>query len=70
MLPQACQSDFSAGEGYGADHFECYYAAFMGQQGDQIQPTQVCERQVCLTKLISLYDKVIILVDQGKGHEG
>lgn len=39
MLPQACQSDFSAGEGYGADHFECYYAAFMGQQGDQIQPT-------------------------------
>lgn len=34
------------GEGYGADHFECYHTAYTRQQGDQVQPTGVCERQI------------------------
>jgi len=35
---QACQSDLSAGEGYGADHLECHQMACTGQLGDQAQP--------------------------------
>ncbi|KAK4806516.1 hypothetical protein QYF61_021352 [Mycteria americana] len=32
---QACQSDLSAGEGYGADRLECHHMARTGQPGDQ-----------------------------------
>ncbi|GAB0179547.1 mitochondrial enolase superfamily member 1 [Grus japonensis] len=62
---QACQSDVSAGEGYGADHLECHHVACTGQPGDQAQSAWVHERS-CLTNLISFYDKVTHLVDERK----
>lgn len=34
-VTQACQSDFSVVEGYGADHIECCHLAHTGQPGDQ-----------------------------------
>ncbi|KAK4822645.1 hypothetical protein QYF61_018597 [Mycteria americana] len=47
---QACQPDLGTGEADGADHPECYHTA--------------CRS--CLTNLISFYDKLTHLVDEGK----
>ena len=43
---QACQSDLSAGEGYGADHLQCHHAAHTVQPGPQAQSAWVHERHI------------------------
>ncbi|PKU43509.1 rna-directed dna polymerase from mobile element jockey-like [Limosa lapponica baueri] len=63
---QACQSDPSAKEGYGADRLQCHHAAHTGQQ--VVRPIQhgFMKGRSCLTNLISFCDKVTRLVDDGK----
>ncbi|PKU45831.1 rna-directed dna polymerase from mobile element jockey-like [Limosa lapponica baueri] len=63
---QVCQSDLGAWKGHRTDHPACQYAAREGQPGDPSQSAQVHERQVPLDDLISFYDKVTRLVDEGK----
>ncbi|KAK4831046.1 LOW QUALITY PROTEIN: hypothetical protein QYF61_014978 [Mycteria americana] len=53
-------------EADGADHLECHHTACRGNQG--IKPSQHGFRKgrSCLTNLISFYDKVTRLMDEGK----
>jgi len=48
------------------EQIECCHAACVRQQGDQDLPAWIHERQVLLTNVISFYDRVICLVDEGK----
>jgi len=47
-------------------HPQCTHRACEGQRGDQAQPAWVHERQVPLSNLISFYDQVTCLPDEGK----
>ena len=64
---QACQPGLSAREGYGADQPECHHMARIGDS-QVIRPSQhgFMKGRSCLTNLISFYDKVTRLVDEGK----
>ncbi|GAB0206160.1 hypothetical protein GRJ2_003081600 [Grus japonensis] len=57
---------FSTGEDYGAVHLECAHQACAGQPGDQAQQHGFMKGRSCLTNLISFYDLVTHLVDEGK----
>ena len=59
---EACQSDLSAGEGYGADHLESHHAARTGEPGGQAKSACVYKS---LTNLTSFYGKVTHFVDEG-----
>ena len=48
------------------EQIECCHEACVRQQGDQDLPAWIHERQVLLTNVISFYDRVICLVDEGK----
>jgi len=64
---QACQSDLSAGKGYGADYPECCHVTHTGQQGDQAQSEYgFTKGRSCLTNPISFYDKVARVVNAGR----
>ncbi|KAK4827945.1 hypothetical protein QYF61_022560 [Mycteria americana] len=58
--------DLGTGEADGADHPECHHTHVENNQG--IKPSQHGFRKgrSCLTNLISFYDKVTCLVDEGK----
>lgn len=52
-------------EDHGAHHFECHHVACAKQPADQAQAAWLCEKQSCLTNIIS-YDKVTHWVNGGK----
>jgi len=56
-----------AGQDYGLIHPECAHRACEGQPGYQAQPAWVFMKGTsCLSNLISFYDQVTHLVDEGK----
>jgi len=64
---QACQPDHGARQDYGASHAECALTRHV-QDNQGIRPSQhgCIKGRSCLTNLISFYDQVTCLVDEGK----
>lgn len=61
-----CEPDLSAGEVHGADHTEYHPMAHTGQLGHQGCHHGFTKSRSCLTNLISFYDQVFHLVEEGK----
>lgn len=59
-------SDLDAGKSHGADCSQCHHIAHAGQPGGQAHSAWVWKGKSCLSNLISFYNQVSLLVDQGK----
>ena len=52
--------------GYGMANLKSHHGSIKGQSGDQAQSAWVMHGRSCLRNLISFYDKVTCLVDEGE----